>query len=94
MAHLLESQLKIAFHDEQFDFTQFVEEFSKRVERNSTTENESENNMFESEIFEMLFTLTDFVKFKELFMDYKEVYFQRYQCYLFNSMHLYTVCMF
>jgi len=31
------------------------------------------NVLLESEIFEMLFTLIDFVKFKELFTDYKEV---------------------
>lgn len=43
---------------------------SKRVDQGP--EHDS-NHMLESEIFEMLFTLTDFVKFKELFMDYKEV---------------------
>jgi hypothetical protein len=43
---------------------------SRRVESSSES---GDSSMFESEIFEMLFTLIDFVKFKELFTDYKEV---------------------
>jgi len=53
-----------------------VHKFRRRSEEANNRNPGDPNPLLEGEIFEMLFTLTDFVKFKELFVDYRHVKLQ------------------
>ncbi|XP_040573958.1 ADP-ribosylation factor-like protein 2-binding protein isoform X2 [Lepeophtheirus salmonis] len=61
--------------ENKFIYTEIFEEYTSRVETFIETELkfEERKSSLEGEVFDMLFTLTDFMAFKEMFIDYKIV---------------------